>query len=231
MNFFCFDELHGLFLLMHVDFPRVQVCPPLSREGASPFATQPQACPCFRREPAKRKRADSDPTTTVRSFFVQDRHAYFTLFIFFCFSFGVAARACRQRAKALTEAKSLFSDKRYAEARKKLLQSLSRTQRVQEALLRALDAAEIPVQYIVAPYEADSQLAWMVRTGYLDCVLSQDTDLIPLGCPLVSETVRCLSLISRLIEMLTLVPCMRTHDFVRALQPSAGPFQDGLEVR
>lgn len=150
---------------------------------------------------------------------------------FFCFSFGVAARACRQRAKALTEAKSLFSDKRYAEARKKLLQSLSRTQRVQEALLRALDAAEIPVQYIVAPYEADSQLAWMVRTGHLDCVLSQDTDLIPLGCPLVSETVRCLSLISRLIEMLTLVPCMRTHDFVRALQPSAGPFQDGLEVR
>lgn len=102
---------------------------------------------------------------------------------------------------------------------------------MQEALLRALDAAEIPVQYIVAPYEADSQLAWMVRTGHLDCVLSQDTDLIPLGCPLVSETVRCLSLISRLIEMLTLVPCMRTHDFVRALQPSAGPFQDGLEVR
>ena len=38
------------------------------------------------------------------------------------------------------------------------------------------------VTYVVAPYEADSQLAFLARTGQVDAVISEDSDLIPYGC-------------------------------------------------
>lgn len=41
------------------------------------------------------------------------------------------------------------------------------------------------VKYVVAPYEADSQLAYLEKKGYVDAVLSEDSDLLVFG-------VRCL---------------------------------------
>lgn len=38
---------------------------------------------------------------------------------------------------------------------------------------------------IVAPYEADPQLAFLVREGYAAAAISEDSDLIPYGCPRV----------------------------------------------
>mgnify|MGYP000088100889 CR=1 FL=1 len=38
------------------------------------------------------------------------------------------------------------------------------------------------VQYIVAPYEADAQLAWLSQNGHVDVVISEDSDCIPFGC-------------------------------------------------
>ena len=37
---------------------------------------------------------------------------------------------------------------------------------------------EINVEYIVAPYEADAQLAFLCRSSYVDCVLTEDSDLL-----------------------------------------------------
>lgn len=37
------------------------------------------------------------------------------------------------------------------------------------------------VEYIVAPYEADAQLAWMSKLGQIDCVLTEDSDLVVYG--------------------------------------------------
>lgn len=37
------------------------------------------------------------------------------------------------------------------------------------------------VECIVAPYEADAQLAFLSRSGYVDCVITEDSDLIPYG--------------------------------------------------
>jgi exonuclease-1 len=38
------------------------------------------------------------------------------------------------------------------------------------------------VEFIVAPYEADAQLAYLARTGYIDGVLTEDSDLLAFGC-------------------------------------------------
>lgn len=50
---------------------------------------------------------------------------------------------------------------------------------IQKALLEALRHEEIP--FLVAPYEADGQLAAMSRMNYLDLVLTEDSDLIAHG--------------------------------------------------
>jgi 5'-3' exonuclease len=39
--------------------------------------------------------------------------------------------------------------------------------------------------YVVAPYEADAQLAYLARTGKVQYVFSEDADLIAYGCPRV----------------------------------------------
>lgn len=37
------------------------------------------------------------------------------------------------------------------------------------------------VEYIVAPYEADAQLAWMIQTGYIDSIITEDSDMLVYG--------------------------------------------------
>lgn len=42
------------------------------------------------------------------------------------------------------------------------------------------------LQYIVAPYEADAQMTFLAISGQVDAVITEDSDLIPFGCPRVS---------------------------------------------
>lgn len=51
--------------------------------------------------------------------------------------------------------------------------------RIVEEILKALREAEIP--FMVAPYEADSQLAYLSDMGYLDLVITEDSDLVAHG--------------------------------------------------
>ena len=41
------------------------------------------------------------------------------------------------------------------------------------------------VQYLVAPYEADAQLAYLAAKGIVQGVITEDSDTIPYGCPAV----------------------------------------------
>lgn len=43
------------------------------------------------------------------------------------------------------------------------------------------ECRKINVEYVVAPYEADAQLAWMIKTGYIDTVITEDSDLLVYG--------------------------------------------------
>lgn len=42
------------------------------------------------------------------------------------------------------------------------------------------------VEYIVAPYEADSQLAYLSKEGIVDLIVTEDSDLLVFGCKKVS---------------------------------------------
>lgn len=41
------------------------------------------------------------------------------------------------------------------------------------------------VEFVVAPYEADAQMAYLCRTLAVDAVITEDSDLIAYGCPRV----------------------------------------------
>ena len=45
-----------------------------------------------------------------------------------------------------------------------------------------LKLREMNVEYLVAPYEADAQLAYLYRIEYIFAVISVDSDLLPFGC-------------------------------------------------
>lgn len=42
------------------------------------------------------------------------------------------------------------------------------------------------VDYVVAPYEADAQMTFLAFSKCVDAVITEDSDLIPFGCPRVS---------------------------------------------
>lgn len=46
--------------------------------------------------------------------------------------------------------------------------------------LQALKA--VGVRFVVAPYEADAQLAYLSMRGIVDIVITEDGDTIPFGC-------------------------------------------------
>lgn len=48
---------------------------------------------------------------------------------------------------------------------------------IEKCIKRKLD-------YLVAPYEADIQLTYLVKHGYADFAITEDSDLVALGCPL-----------------------------------------------
>lgn len=51
------------------------------------------------------------------------------------------------------------------------------------ALLQALK--ERGVSYIVAPYEADAQMAYLALQGHVHAIITEDSDLLAYGCPRV----------------------------------------------
>ncbi len=53
-------------------------------------------------------------------------------------------------------------------------------------LLHAQALKERSVQFIVAPYEADAQMAYLALRGDVWAVITEDSDLLAYGCPRVS---------------------------------------------
>ena len=44
---------------------------------------------------------------------------------------------------------------------------------------------DMKIRFIVAPYEADAQMAYLALNGHVDAVLTEDSDLLTYGCPVV----------------------------------------------
>jgi XPG I-region len=52
---------------------------------------------------------------------------------------------------------------------------------------------EVDVQFIVAPYEADAQMAYLAKANLADIIITEDSDLLAYGCPEVSTARRSLA--------------------------------------
>lgn len=69
------------------------------------------------------------------------------------------------------------------EAKKYFARSLILRSKMIDLLVDVL--REMKIEVVIAPYEADAQIAYMVREGLADIAISEDSDLIAYGCPRV----------------------------------------------
>ena len=53
------------------------------------------------------------------------------------------------------------------------------------------------MEYLVAPYEADAQMAYLAINGDVHAVITEDSDLLVYGCPRVRDTIpqACMSIL------------------------------------
>jgi 5'-3' exonuclease len=63
----------------------------------------------------------------------------------------------------------------------------ARDQKIYGAVVNSVIQAlrEEKVTFLVSPYEADGQLAFLAKKGYIDLIVSEDSDFIPLAAPSV----------------------------------------------
>ena len=67
------------------------------------------------------------------------------------------------------------------EAKKYYSRSLTLRSRMLDLFMDIL--IELGIEFIVAPYEADAQMTYMVKEGIADFAITEDSDLIAYGCP------------------------------------------------
>lgn len=54
-------------------------------------------------------------------------------------------------------------------------------------ILRTQALREEKVRYVVAPYEADAQIAYLFRIGVVTAVIAEDSDMLAFGCQRVRQ--------------------------------------------
>ncbi|KAI9669161.1 MAG: Rad2 nuclease [Trizodia sp. TS-e1964] len=89
-----------------------------------------------------------------------------------------ASRA-RRREETRVLGLSLYRSGKISQAHAELQKAIDVTPEMARLFIEELKIAG--VQYIVAPYEADSQLAYLERKGFISAVLSEDSDLLVFG--------------------------------------------------
>lgn len=86
----------------------------------------------------------------------------------------------RKRAENLARANELTEQGKHAQAREVLTRCVDVTPEMATQVIKALKVEAVP--YVVAPYEADAQLAYLERNGIVDGVITEDSDLLVFGC-------------------------------------------------
>lgn len=92
---------------------------------------------------------------------------------------GVENERSANRAKSLELGKKLLKQGKRRDAYKQFVSGVNVSPAMAAQVMTMLD--RIGVQYVVAPYEADAQLAYMEKVGQIDAVISEDSDLLVFG--------------------------------------------------
>ncbi|KAK7044840.1 Exodeoxyribonuclease 1 [Favolaschia claudopus] len=85
-----------------------------------------------------------------------------------------------KRAEHLARGNALAAQGKTSQAREHYVKSIDVTPQMAFQFIKALRAEN--VNYVVAPYEADAQLAYLERIGRVDGILTEDSDLLVFGC-------------------------------------------------
>ncbi|KAI8981631.1 PIN domain-like protein [Mycotypha africana] len=85
-----------------------------------------------------------------------------------------------KRTEALFKAEQLYLQGKFTEANKSYRQASSITTAMLSGVIMNLQREKI--QCIVAPYEADAQLTFLMKTNKVDAVITQDSDHLAFGC-------------------------------------------------
>ena len=93
---------------------------------------------------------------------------------------GEEADRRKKREAATRRAKELHEAGDASKAHNLWAQSVEVTQEMAQLFINRLK--EAAVSFIVAPYEADAQLAFLSKSGKVDFCISEDSDLLAFGC-------------------------------------------------
>ncbi|KAF8741256.1 Xeroderma pigmentosum G I-region, partial [Rhizoctonia solani] len=85
-----------------------------------------------------------------------------------------------KRSKSLAQAQLLEAQGKGNEAYEYYKKCVDITPQMAYQLIKALRAEG--VSYVVAPYEADAQMAYLEREGIVDGIITEDSDLVVFGC-------------------------------------------------
>ncbi|KAM9323845.1 exonuclease 1 [Gastrophryne carolinensis] len=90
-------------------------------------------------------------------------------------------KARREKRKAnLQKGKQLLREGKLSEARDCFSRAVNITSEMAHNVIKA--ARSEGVDCIVAPYEADSQLAYLTKNGFAQAIITEDSDLLAFGC-------------------------------------------------
>ncbi|CCL98226.1 uncharacterized protein FIBRA_00220 [Fibroporia radiculosa] len=111
---------------------------------------------------------------------------------------GTESDRKKRRDENLARANALAAQGKHGQAREYYVKCIDVTPQMAYQLIKALRAESVP--YVVAPYEADAQLAYLERIGIVDGIITEDSDLLVFGCKKVlfkldptSATIICVS--------------------------------------
>lgn len=91
------------------------------------------------------------------------------------------ARRQEDRARQRQLGDALHAQGKHKEATTAYNRAVSVTTAMARQLINRLRERDLP--FIVAPYEADAQLAFLVLNGHCTAAISEDSDLLAYGCP------------------------------------------------
>ncbi|KAF9051720.1 PIN domain-like protein [Panaeolus papilionaceus] len=86
----------------------------------------------------------------------------------------------KRREEQIARGRAFTNQGKHSQARECFVKSIDVTPEMAYQLIKALQANS--VQYVVAPYEADAQLAYLEKQGLVDAILTEDSDLLVFGC-------------------------------------------------
>ncbi|WKX96484.1 hypothetical protein Q1695_012711 [Nippostrongylus brasiliensis] len=96
----------------------------------------------------------------------------------------------QRRSENVKAGERLIAEGKIAEASDKFKRATSITSEVVECTIQHFRELK-NVDVIVAPYEADAQLTFLVSEGFADLVITEDSDLIAFGCERIALKWNC----------------------------------------